>query len=255
MSQIVPLLTLPDITVHRFNHPVSDKFMASFVEEGTFDLHVGENGWRAKQGDVMLSHPGMRFRAAFQGKGFNDTCLSVAYRSAEADGFDTAGTWAKVSQAIRPETNRVRYLYWGLKRAVTDDVPMLAEYCATEIFREHGDEEPKTLYRERTLAWYAERVHAVRERMEQEYDRQHTVSELARSVGMSLFNFTRIFTELAGQPPHSYLRDVRLRNARNMLVQGRSVTETCFDCGFSNLSHFSRSYARRFGMTPSRATA
>jgi AraC-like DNA-binding protein len=36
-----------------------------------------------------------------------------------------------------------------------------------------------------------------------------------------------------------------------MLEQRRSVAETCFACGFNNLSHFTRSFARRFGVLPS----
>ena len=69
---------------------------------------------------------------------------------------------------------------------------------------------------------------------------------------MSMFHFTRVFTELVGRPPHRYLTDARLRAARSMLEEGRSVTETCFACGFNNLSHFSRSFAQRFGLAPSR---
>jgi AraC-like DNA-binding protein len=30
------------------------------------------------------------------------------------------------------------------------------------------------------------------------------------------------------------------------------VTDTCFACGFNNLSHFSRSFTARFGAPPSR---
>ena len=37
-----------------------------------------------------------------------------------------------------------------------------------------------------------------------------------------------------------------------MLKEGRKVTETCFACGYNNLSHFSRSFGRRFGVSPSR---
>jgi AraC family transcriptional regulator len=72
---------------------------------------------------------------------------------------------------------------------------------------------------------------------------------------MSMFHFSRVFTELVGMPPHQYLLRARLKAARSMLRDGRTVTETCFACGFSNLSHFSRSFARRFGHTPSRVTA
>lgn len=260
MARIIPLLTIPGIRVHQFDHPVEHEdqpyeevagaFMASFVEKGTFDLHVGDARWRAQAGDVMMSHPGMRFRADFQGAGFSDTCLSLTYTAATEDGFDPERSWAGRGEAVLPGSNRIRYLYWGLRRAVDADLPMLAEYCATEVFRA-GAAPSRAPYRERTIAWYAERVHAVRERIEREFDHPHTVSDLASSVGMSLFNFTRVFTELTGQPPHAYLRDVRLDRAKAMLRGGRSVTESCFACGFNNLSHFSRSFARRFGAVPS----
>ena len=63
-------------------------------------------------------------------------------------------------------------------------------------------------------------VHAVRERLEAEFDRTHTVSQLAHSVGMSMFHFTRVFGELVGQTPHRYLDEVRLRAAHAMLHAG-----------------------------------
>jgi AraC-like DNA-binding protein len=265
MARVVPLWRSPEISVHRFDHPVEHEdqpyedvaggFMASFVESGTFDLHVGESRWRVNPGDVMLSHPGMRFRANFQGKGFNDTCLSLTYLAANDDEFDPTRRWKKSGRHVLAASNRLRYLRWGLRRAVDESAPMLAEYCATAVFANDASRSPAALFSEHKFAWYAERVHFVRERLDAEFAADFSVSELARSVGMSMFHFSRVFTELIGTPPHRYLLQARLNAARAMLRGGRSVTETCFACGFSNLSHFSRSFARRFGHAPSRVTA
>ena len=261
MARIVPLWRSNEISLYRFDHPVehedqpyearADAFRASFIETGRFNLEVGERRWRVTAGDVMLSNPGMRFRASFEGKGFNDTCISLIYLAAEDERFDAARAWAKSGRRVLRASNRLRYLRWLLQRADSQSAPILAEYVASEIFRE-PDETPSALFREHKFAWYAERVHAARERLDAEFDRDHTVTSLARSVGMSAFHFTRVFTELVGRPPHRYLTERRLAAAREMLKEGQGVTETCFACGFNNLSHFSRTFARRFGASPSR---
>jgi hypothetical protein len=110
MARITPLWRSDEITFYRFDHPVehedqayeecSDVFRASFVDEGKFRLETGEQRWNFAAGDVMLSHPGMRFRASFEGKGFNDTCLSIAYHGAANDRFDPARSWAKSGRAM-----------------------------------------------------------------------------------------------------------------------------------------------------------
>jgi AraC family transcriptional regulator len=261
MARIVPLWRSGELSLHRFDHPaehadqpyesVAAAFTASFVDDGTFDLHVDDARWRVARGDVFLRHPGMRYGASFDGRGFSDTCLTLTYLTADDDRFDAARSWARAGRPVLRSSNRLRYLRWALKRAIEERAPMLIEYCAAEIFKEHG-ESRAPLYREHKFAWYAERVHAVRERLQTELDREHTVSELARSVGMSMFHFTRVFTELVGESPHRYLGEARLRAAQSMLRAGRSVTETCFACGFNSLSHFHHRFTGRYGVAPSR---
>lgn len=263
MSRITPLWRSPEITVYRFDHPVEHEdqayeevapaFRATFVESGAFDLGVEERRWRVRPGDVMLSHPGMRFRAAFEGQGFNDVCLSVVYEAANEDGFDPARSWARSGRQVLGATNRLRYLRWTLNRAIERGAPMAAEHCATEIFQEFDRSTPsEALFGEQKLCWYAERVRHVCDRLDAEYAEVLTLSDLARSVGMSMFHFSRVFTALAGLPPHRYLLRARLAAAHRMLREGRSVTETCYACGFNNLSHFTRSFTRRYGAAPSR---
>jgi AraC-like DNA-binding protein len=70
---------------------------------------------------------------------------------------------------------------------------------------------------------------------------------------MSTFQFARIFQILIGTSPHEYLLSVRYRAALQMLLDGTSVTEACFETGFTNLSHFTRQFKTRFGRSPSTA--
>jgi AraC-like DNA-binding protein len=260
MARIVSLWRSGELTLHRFDHPaehedrpyesVAGAFTASFIDKGAFDLHVDVDSWRVAQGDVFLRHPGLRYRASFEGAGFSDTCLTLTYLAADDDRFDAARSWARAGRPVLRVSNRLRYLRWALQRGIEERVPMLIEYCAAEIFKERGESTGR-LFRPHKFVWYAERIHAARERLETQIDHSHTVSELARSVGMSMFHFTRVFTELVGQPPHRYLGDVRLRAAQSMLQAGRSVTETCFACGFNSLSHFHHRFNERYGVAPS----
>lgn len=265
MAEITPLFRSAEISIHRFSHPAEHEdqpyeetasaYMASFVEAGEFNLEVDGKEWRVGEGDVMLSRPGMRFRAGFEGKAFNDTCLSLTYLAAGDDRFDAAQSWKKANRTVLPASNRIAYLRWGLRRAVESNAPMFAEYCATEIFRELPDRQNAKPISARKFAWYAERIEYARKRLGAEISEEMTASDVARSVGMSMFHFTRIFAELVGMPPHQYRLRARLREARAMLLEGRSVTETCYACGFNNLSHFSRSFSRCYGSAPSSVAA
>lgn len=229
--------------------------MASFVEDGAFNLDVNGRGWSVSAGDVMLSRPGMRFKASFDGKAFNDTCLTLTYLAAGGDNFDSNQSWAKTNRSVLRASNRLAYLRWSLQRSVEANSPMFAEYCATEIFREVPAERSAAALSERKFNWYAERVTYARERLQADLCEEATISDISGDVGMSMFHFTRIFTELVGMPPHRYRLYARLAAAHRMLKDGGGVTESCYACGFNNLSHFSRSFSRRYGIAPSLLTA
>ena len=97
----------------------------------------------------------------------------------------------------------------------------------------------------------AERIEAARQHLAQRFAERHQLRSVARTVGMSTFQFARMFRELVGSAPHQYLLRIRYRAALHMLLEGASVTDACFECGFSNLSHFSRQFRQRFGLCPS----
>ncbi len=79
------------------------------------------------------------------------------------------------------------------------------------------------------------------------------IPELARRVGMSASSFHKHFRAITSTTPLQYQKELRLLEARRLLKGGgASVTTVAYDVGYESPSQFSREYARKFGLAPSR---
>ena len=97
-------------------------------------------------------------------------------------------------------------------------------------------------------------VRRVKEYVEAHWNQPITIEELARVTSASARSIFKQFRNDCGQTPMAFVKEVRLRHARDMLAGGDpspSVTATAFACGFANLGHFARDYFKRFGERPS----
>lgn len=96
------------------------------------------------------------------------------------------------------------------------------------------------------------RLRRVRDRMDREYARPLDVEALARGVGMSAGHLSRRFRLAYGESPYSYLMTRRIERAMALLRLGElSVTDVCFEVGFSSLGTFSTRFSELVGMAPS----
>ena len=77
-----------------------------------------------------------------------------------------------------------------------------------------------------------------------------TIDGLSEQFYISKFHMMRLFRQEVGQTIHNYLCDRRLIQARDLINQGLSATESCFRSGFRSYSSFTRAYGKRFGTTP-----
>ncbi|WP_371818691.1 helix-turn-helix transcriptional regulator [Rhodomicrobium sp. Az07] len=96
------------------------------------------------------------------------------------------------------------------------------------------------------------RVQHAREIVETQYDVDWTIARLAREVGVNERKLKEGFREIVGNSVHAHLRDIRIEAAAALLDEGKTVTEAALAVGFSNLSHFSKTFSAKKGMLPSR---
>ncbi|MBC7310731.1 MAG: helix-turn-helix transcriptional regulator [Tetrasphaera sp.] len=93
----------------------------------------------------------------------------------------------------------------------------------------------------------------VRDRIDRDYAQPLDVPALAREVHMSAGHLSRQFKEAYGESPYSYLMTRRIERAMTLLRRGDlSVTDICFEVGFSSLGTFSTRFSELVGMSPSR---
>ena len=82
-----------------------------------------------------------------------------------------------------------------------------------------------------------------------------SVGDLAAVAGMSEFHFIRAFRKALGLPPHAYLTQLRLRAARDLLRERRSLADAALGAGFYDQSHLTKHFKRTYGITPAQYAA
>jgi AraC-like DNA-binding protein len=83
------------------------------------------------------------------------------------------------------------------------------------------------------------------------YTEQIMLADCAAEAGLSPWHLLRSFRDLFGETPKEYVTRLRLERARDLLtVTDRSVTEVCFDVGFTSLGTFSVLFKRHMGLSP-----
>jgi len=82
-------------------------------------------------------------------------------------------------------------------------------------------------------------------------DEQFSVEMIAKNVNMSITQLNRKLNALVDQPPGQLIRSFRLQRAADLLKQkSGTVSEICYNVGFTDNAYFSRAFKKQFGCTP-----
>ncbi len=97
----------------------------------------------------------------------------------------------------------------------------------------------------------AGRVRAMLEYINLNYAYDLTIEEIAGSVSVSGSVCLRCFHQIMGTTPIQYVKKLRLEKAAELLkTTTKTAKEIALECGFNDVSYFTKSFREKMGCTP-----
>jgi len=137
----------------------------------------------------------------------------------------------------------------GTRAHIARAMALLDQYPGPRIAGQTSDRSPRQIHRGGFAAWQSRRLAT---HVEANLTGKIAVKDLAASLDISVGHFCRAFKRTFGMPARIWIRHRRIELAQGlMLTTAASLTEIALSCGMSDQSHFTRSFRRIVGETPS----
>jgi AraC family transcriptional regulator len=137
----------------------------------------------------------------------------------------------------------------GTRAHIARAVTLLDGRAGPRATRQSSDRYLSKITRGGFPAWRSRRLAA---HVDANLSGKIVIKNLAASLDMSVGHFCRAFKRTFGMPARIWIRHRRIELAQGlMLTTGASLSEIALSCGMSDQSHFTRSFRRIVGETPS----
>jgi AraC-like DNA-binding protein len=93
-------------------------------------------------------------------------------------------------------------------------------------------------------------VDRVRAYIEDHYNQEISLDQLAQVANLSSFHLNRVFSKTVGMPPHAYQIQMRILQAKRLLRKEWSIEQAAYETGFASQSHFGSHFKRLVCVTP-----
>ncbi|MEO3948056.1 AraC family transcriptional regulator [Gorillibacterium sp. CAU 1737] len=170
--------------------------------------------------------------------------LEAAGQPPDSPAGELSATAAKLFPRIRQESAEMPPHY---EMIVTG---LLHELCGTLL--RHVASEPLDPRREKRLGTSRKAMQHALDYLDTHYNSSITLEDLARQANMSVFHFSRFFKSTTGMSCLSYLNNIRVNKAEEMiLATDKTILEIALECGFTNVRTFNRVFRQFRDCAPS----
>ncbi len=209
---------------------------------------------RAQTGDVIVFNPGeVHTGESADPRGWTFRIFYMDSKLLQYAASESAGRRVEIPffRACIIQDHRTAKLLHSLHRSLTASASTLERqskflWIFAQFVQKYADDRPF----ERPVGCERAAVVKIREYLEDRYDSNVSLDELARLVSLSSYSLLRAFRQTVGLPPHAYLNQVRVNRAKRMLQTGSSLADAAIATGFVDQSHFSKHFKKLVGVPP-----
>jgi AraC-like DNA-binding protein len=239
---------------HRYGRHAHETYTFGLIEAGVEEFEYGSDVLRAGPGGVALLDPdvvhtgqaatpaGWTYRVLYpQVQVVTDVAAELGWR----------GGTPRFPQTVVYDPDSAVVLRSAHRAAEHGDQlasSSLLTSALAGLLRRHASPGPA---RETSRALRSPgAVDAVRDLLGERMADPPSLAELAELTGLSQFALLRAFRGATGLPPHAYLNQLRVRQARLLLDDGRPAAEVAAVTGFADQAHLTRHFKRVVGVPP-----
>ena len=210
-------------------------------------LH-GKEIYRIRPTDVIFSHPGEVHCCMYHSSCLHEhVCIWFERNSALTEFIDRVGIPAHVCFSGQKRDD-----FLELLRRISDEKcdPLLRSAHFIELLAVLGEPSRHAETPSEQTESFPGRLRNMLRYIDAHYLEELSTKALASEFFLSPSTVNRLFRVHVGLSVASLIEAKRLSYAETLLRAGKTVTDACFDSGFSDCSRFIARFKEKFGVTP-----
>lgn len=230
---------------HSFPRHTHERYAVGVIEQGALGFFYRGENIVASPGNINLCIPGevhtgqpavaegWTYRMFYLDAGMLQNVASEVADRPRPIPFFHSGVLSDVTLA-----RQLRQLHIQLEKGATSRLgqeTVLLGVLAQLIIR-HADDPPSM----RQVGQEPQPVTQIKQYIENFYAEEISLNELSQLTHLSRYYLIRVFREAVGVPPHAYLRQVRIKRAKELLACGQPIADVALATGFTDQSHLTR---------------
>ena len=239
---------------HTFSRHTHEGYAIGVVEAGIEGFRYQGANHLAPSGSIVVVHPGevhTGYAATESGWRYRmfypETNILQTAASEIADCFQPIPYFPTPVIEDRQIAAQLRYLHLSLENSASKLAKeSLLIWTFARLISRYAQAPPPI----KPVSVELSAVKLTQEYLKTNYQTKISLEQLSNLVNLKPLRLLRVFRKALGLPPHAYLVQVRITQAKKLLGMGMSIAEVALETGFTDQSHLHRHFKRIVGVTP-----